>query len=337
MTTGALQNDPCKDIDLLMLKSGSHGSEFRGEVCLVELSNRLTVCKVDLREKYGAAKSFSDKHPSISPVVRAFAIGFNDGLGGDDAKRTAMLKPYAEKILGTKTNGKDETVRAWMATDWLVRVHAPAFLDLAGLADHAAKLRGLPPLTNAKIARQVQQAIDEASTASDAARAAARDAAGAAAWAAARDAAGAAARAAAGDAARAAARDAAGDAARATAGDAAWAAAWAAAGDAARATAGDAAWAAAWAAARAAAGDAAGDAARATAGAAAWAAARAAAWAAARDAAGAAARAAAGDAARAAAGATAGDAAWDALRPTVETLQVSACELLDRLILVGRT
>ena len=90
----------------------------------------------------------------------------------------------------------------------------------------------------------------------------------------------------------------------------------AAAGAAARAAAGDAARAAAWDAARAAAWAAAGDAAWAAAWAAAWDAARAAA----RDAAWAAARAAARDAARA------------ALAPTVEALQASALDLLDRMI-----
>jgi len=53
---------------------------------------------------------------------------------------------------------------------------------------------------------------------------------------------------------------------------------------------------------------------------------------AARDAAGAAARDAAGAAARDAAGAAARAAAWDKLRPTTESLQVSALQLLDDLI-----
>ena len=107
--------------------------------------------------------------------------------------------------------------------------------------------------------------------------------------------------------------------------NAAGAAAWAAAGDAARD--------AAWAAARAAAWDAAWAAARAAARDAAWDAARAAAWAAARAAAGAAAWAAARDAARAAAGA----AARDALKPTVDKLQSSAVELVERMISVQYT
>jgi hypothetical protein len=96
---------------------------------------------------------------------------------------------------------------------------------------------------------------------------------------------------------------------------AAWAAVWAAAG------------AAVWDAARAAVGAAAGDAARAAAGGAARAAARAAAGAA------------VWDAARAAVGAAAGAAVWDAraaaraaLRPTVEVLQRSAIELVERMI-----
>ncbi len=100
---------------------------------------------------------------------------------------------------------------------------------------------------------------------------------------------------------------------------AAWAAAWAAAWDAAWDSARAAARAAAWADARAAAGDAAWDSARA----------------AARDAARAAAGDAAGYAARAAAWDAAGDAAGDALRPTVETLQQSAIDLLDRMLACG--
>jgi hypothetical protein len=100
----------------------------------------------------------------------------------------------------------------------------------------------------------------------------------------------------------AAARDAAGAAAGAAAGTAAWDAAVDAAWDAARAAAWDAAGDAAWAAAR--------DAARAAAASPAWDAARAAAWDAARDAAGA------------------------VLNPTVTQLQVSAQDLLTRMLAV---
>ena len=113
---------------------------------------------------------------------------------------------------------------------------------------------------------------------------------------------------------------------------AARAAAWAASGAAAR----DAAWAASGAASGAAARDAAWDATWDASGAAARAAARDAAWDAAWDASGAAARAAAWDAAGDAAGAAARAAAWDAsrdaLKKTKEELQVSAHELVERML-----
>jgi hypothetical protein len=144
-------------------------------------------------------------------VIGQFLRSWNDVLNDRDRQ---MLKPYAKKVLGTATNAADEETRAWLATDWLVRVHTPKWLDLAGLKDDAKALRNLQPLTSSEIAVAVQSVIDGARQRASAASPAAWDAAWAAAWAAARDA----------------------------AGDAAWAAAWAAA----RA----AAWAAAWAAAR---------------------------------------------------------------------------------------
>ena len=107
------------------------------------------------------------------------------------------------------------------------------------------------------------------------------------------------------DAARTAAWDAARTAALAAARAAAWAAAWAAARTAARAAAWDAARTAAW------------DAARNAARTAAWAAAWAAAWDAARDA--------------------ARDAAWAKLEPTMKQLQLSAVELVERMIAAKAT
>jgi len=139
-----------------------------------------------------------------------------------------------------------ELKRSLMAADWLIRVHTPAWLRLAGLVKQAESLEQLPEITAMKqfpsIRGPIEAVRQDADAAGDAARAAAGDAA--------RDAARAAAWAAAGDAARAAARAAAGAAAWA----AARAAAWAAAGDAARAAAGDAARDAARAASWAAAG-----------------------------------------------------------------------------------
>ncbi len=291
-------------LETLELESGGHEAPNNGLVhaCVMEAV------------AYVAGDPWSDHPECVSPVLGAFLRSWNDSLADVDRQ---MLKPLIPRLVGTKASKKVEEKRAWMATDWLARECAPAFLRLSGLTEHAEALEGLAALTTTQRAKKAQPTLAAAGAAAwDAARAAARAAAWAAAWAAARDAAR--------DAAWAAARDAAWDAAWAAAGDAAWAAAWAAARDAARA--------AARAAAADAAGAAAGAAARDAAGGAAWAAA----WAAARDAARDAAWAAAADAARAAAGAAArdaaGDAAWAALEPTVKQLQASALLLIDRMI-----
>ena len=203
---------PDFDLEHFQLARSSHRSMDEG-ACLLELSAHL------------AGEPFSDQPACVSPVIAAFGRSWNDELD-DDTRQ--MLKPYAFKIIDTATGERDDETRAWMATDWLARECAPAFLRSAGLTKHAEALEALAPLVNATTARKAQPTLN-------AARAAAGDAAGDAAWAAARD----------------PARAAAGDAARAAAGAAAWAAAWDAARAAARAAAGSAAGlyqAAAWAA-----------------------------------------------------------------------------------------
>jgi hypothetical protein len=225
-------------LEKIQLKVGAHDNRRQG-VCAMEAVAWL------------AGRPHTDAPPCASPVLGGFLRSWNDAL--DDEGRQ-KLKPFLPRVLDT-VDGKDEA-RAWLATDWLVRVCAPTWLELAGVKESPAALRALPPITK-KTVGQAQPTINEArgrgAAAWDAARAAAWDAARAAAWDAARDAAWDAATDAARAAAWDAARDAAWDAARAAAWDAARDAAWAAAWAAAR----DAAWAAAWDAARDAAWDAA--------------------------------------------------------------------------------
>jgi hypothetical protein len=210
---------PVIDLESIMLAKGAHASCEKA-VCVMEL----TSCLAD--------EPFSDHPQCVSPVIGAFCRSWNDSLDDETRQR---LKPYAQLVIGTRTTKQDERIRAWLATDWLVRTFAPAWLDRAGLDAHAASLRNLPELSSAALANKALPVIK-------AARAAARAAAGEADWAAAW--------ATAWDAARAAAWATAGATAGAAAGAAAWAAAW----DAAGATAGATAWATAGAAAWAAAG-----------------------------------------------------------------------------------
>ena len=181
-----------------------------------------------------AGEPWSD-HPQCScPIISSLLRGWNDGLP-TDAERDRLLKPLIPRLVNTRSTKKVELKRGLMAADWLIRVHTPAWLRLAGLITQAKSLEQLPEITAMKQFPSIRGPIEAVRQDAAAARAAAWAAAGDAAW--------------------DAAWDAAGAAARAAAWAAAGAAAWAAAGDAAWAAAGAAAWAAAWAAARAAAGE----------------------------------------------------------------------------------
>ena len=212
------------------LAAGAH--EPNGKACVMEAVS------------FVAGEPWSDHPECACPVISSFLRSWNDGLPDDE--RDALLRPLIPRLIGTRDFAALETRRSFMAADWLVRVHTPAWLRLAKLNAAAVALEALPEITDVaqipSIRGRIVAARRDADAAGAAAWAAAWDAGGAAAgdaaWAAAWDAAGDAAW----DAARAAAWDAAGAAAWDAAGDAARAAAWDAAGDAARAAAWDAAW-----------------------------------------------------------------------------------------------
>ena len=194
-----------------------------------------------------------------------------------------------------------EQRRATMAADWFIRVHTPKWLDLAGLILQADLLRRMPEITDFKNCPTLMPTLFAIEADALAAWDAAWDAAWVSLWGGPGDA-----HARAG--ARAWSAEATAAAAKAASGDAAWVAATDAAGAAARAAARVAARAAAAAAAAAAAGDAA---------------------------AAAAAGDAAADAAWFASRAAARAAAWDAtaakLQPTIDDLQSSAVDLVERM------
>jgi hypothetical protein len=218
----------------IVLASGNHDKPEDG-MCLLEAAALF------------AGEKFDDSPACVDPVIAAFGRAWNDGMRSDEERE--QLKQYIPLIVGTRGTQELSEKRAWMATDWLIRVHTAAWLALTpALAHHSVALSNLPPITCTAEVNAALPLIRSANKDADAARAAARAAAGGAAWTAARA------------AARAAARDAAwtaaGDAAWTAAGAAARAAAWTAARAAARAAARDAAWDAVRAAAWTAAGDA---------------------------------------------------------------------------------
>jgi hypothetical protein len=232
------------DLENLQLKIGSH-EPVSDEMCVMEAV------------AFVAGEPWTDSPQCASPVIAAFLRSYNDSVS-HEVRQT--LKQYIPRLIGTRADSATEGRRALVAADWLVRVHTPAWLRLAGLTAPASDLESLPEIKSMAHVPSITPAIEAArragAAAGDAAWAARRaaDAAWDAAWDVAGDVAGDVAWAA--RRAAAAARTAAGAAAWDAAGAAAWDAARATAWDAARAAAGAAAWAAAWDAAWAAAGDA---------------------------------------------------------------------------------
>ena len=81
--------------------------------------------------------------PNICPILLVFARRWR--IDSDDAGRR-MIEPYIDRLADTKSTRAVEARRTWLATDWIVRVHTPAWLDLAGIPEDAAILRSLPKL-----------------------------------------------------------------------------------------------------------------------------------------------------------------------------------------------
>jgi len=144
------------DLATIKLDLGGHteARAKKGEACLMELVAIF------------AGVPYSD-HPSCtSPVLGAFGRALNDGL---DDERRQRLVPFIPRLVDTAGDPTADQIRAWMATDWLVRTFAPIWLHKAGLTDRADELAGLPELTSTELAQRAQPVIEQA-------RAAAKDA-----------------------------------------------------------------------------------------------------------------------------------------------------------------
>src|SRR5262245_61533731 len=92
-----------------------------------------------------AGEDWSDRPVCASPVLTNFMIAWNDG--SDDEQRQE-LRRYIPLLVGSKSSEAVELRRSWMALDWLIRVHAPAWLRLAGLTEHADRLSNAPEVVD---------------------------------------------------------------------------------------------------------------------------------------------------------------------------------------------
>jgi hypothetical protein len=99
----------------------------------------------------------SDAPGSVSPVLATYARWFASAL---DDRRRQTLKDRARRLIGTARPvparlgsgppalSADDAQRAWLATDWLIRVQAAAWLRLAGLTEAAARLETIGTTSN---------------------------------------------------------------------------------------------------------------------------------------------------------------------------------------------
>ncbi|HEV3225406.1 MAG TPA: hypothetical protein VGZ52_01175 [Acidimicrobiales bacterium] len=125
--------DSVPDLDGVTLESSAHPR--RGtKLTLLELVSWLN------------HEPHTDSPACVSPVVASYARWLAAGF--DTADRQA-LKALAPRLIGTApTTPEEERARQWRATEWLVRVQAPAWLRAAGMLEAAERLESLDRLTN---------------------------------------------------------------------------------------------------------------------------------------------------------------------------------------------
>lgn len=142
----------------LTLKKGAHSPD--STFCVMEAV------------AFVAGEKWSDKPQCACPVIAAFLRSWNDAIP-TDADRDRLLKPLIPQLVGTR-NKPLEMNRSLMAAGWLVRVHTPAWLRLAGLTKQADSLEGLPEITRMKQVPSLRGLLaairDDAYAAWDAAR-----------------------------------------------------------------------------------------------------------------------------------------------------------------------
>ena len=125
--------DSIPDLDAIVLERSAHSR--RGmKLTLLELVTWLN------------HEPHSDHPPSVSPVLSTFARWLAAGFDTNDRQ---ALKAVAPRLIGTgPAEPAEERARQWLATEWLVRVQAPAWLRAAGLVEAADRLESLGRLTD---------------------------------------------------------------------------------------------------------------------------------------------------------------------------------------------
>ncbi len=172
-----MTDTPTLDLETLVLDKGAHDNPTDG-ACVMEAV------------AFMAGEEWSDHPQCASPVLGALLRAWNDRLDDEDRQD---LKRYILRLVGSAGTDEQEATRAWMASDWVVRIVAPTWLRLtaekvpehaAALTAHAEALSSLPELRAGMDVTSIKPALTAAREEGHAARRTAVDRLQKATWAA---------------------------------------------------------------------------------------------------------------------------------------------------------
>ncbi len=145
------------------------------------VNSHVDVCLMQAVSWLAGNTDITDSPPCASRVIGRYAIRLNDSWLFTTHRD--LLKPYASRIVGTRSTIEIEVQRGRIAADYAVRVFAPIRLRFLRREELAKELESLGPITDkdsAILARDASRKI-RSYAAADAAAYAAADAAAAAA------------------------------------------------------------------------------------------------------------------------------------------------------------
>ncbi|MEU4576083.1 hypothetical protein [Nonomuraea sp. NPDC023979] len=133
----------------IVLSKGTHATREQG-VSVMEAAAWL------------AGEQHTHEPESVCPVLVWYCLRLNDALPDDKRQRLIPLLPRLIRTAGDRK----KLARQYLAVDWLIRVHTPAWLDAVNLKKEAKALRELRQIVNPGT---LQAAMPAAKAAQDAA------------------------------------------------------------------------------------------------------------------------------------------------------------------------
>ncbi|MBC5805651.1 MAG: hypothetical protein ACR2KS_10265 [Candidatus Eremiobacter antarcticus] len=131
-------------------KGAGAGGNGEVDVCLMQAVDWLT-----------GGTGQTDAPTCVAQTITRYCVGLNDSLLFSQQQHRDLLKPYAIKMIGTRTGVTDERQRAFIAADYAVRVFGPIWLHALGYQAWAKRLESVAPITDSKSSTAARDAARE--------------------------------------------------------------------------------------------------------------------------------------------------------------------------------